>query len=215
MNIAPNAMSEHILAMLQVCYGEEFQKKFANNSTPEMLIAGLNFVLDGLTAQEIQNGLNRMKTEKWCPSLPEFRSWCEAGSEWWNAELAWAKGLQFLANDSVQITTLTKCVLDEVKCILDNEGQWNAHKAFIVIYDDYLAKAKKAGKKQRFYEVQQKLPAPEELDNREVCKGIPSDLRKQLFKAVEQERTVEEIADEQRANREKTLKHFQKLGEVA
>lgn len=180
MNIAPNAMSEHILAMLQVCYGEEFQKKFANNSTPEMLIAGLNFVLDGLTAQEIQNGLNRMKTEKWCPSLPEFRSWCEAGSEWWSAELAWAKGVQFLSDESVKITTLTKCALDEVKCILDNEGQWNAHKAFIVIYEDYLARAKRAGKTQEFYVVPKKIEQSHFESSRDVCKGIPQNLREQL-----------------------------------
>lgn len=152
MNIAPHAMAEHILAMLQVCYGEEFQKKFANNSTPEMLIAGLSFVLDGLTAQEIQNGLKRMKTEKWCPSLPEFRSWCLVGSEWWDCELAWAKALQFLNNkQSVKITTLTKQCLDEVKYIIENESQNSAHKAFRSIYENYLTRAKKAGRVQEFY----------------------------------------------------------------
>ncbi len=37
----------------------------------------------GLTVEDFARGVNRMKQEQWPPTIPEFRSWCEAKADDW------------------------------------------------------------------------------------------------------------------------------------
>jgi len=92
-----------------------------------------------------------MNSEEWCPNLPKFRSWCEQGGDWWTADMAWAKALQFENDKKSEITTLAKRSLDEVRHILNVEGQKAAHYAFNAIYQDYLARAKEKGRVQEMW----------------------------------------------------------------
>lgn len=169
----PPEIADQVLARMQMLYGEAFDKKFGNVD-PAQLQFTVCTVLNGLSENDLRRGLERMNSEKWCPSLPEFRSWCVHDGDWWTAEQAWAKALNFEADPSQQITTLAKRSLDEVRHILKTEGQKAAHFAFRDIYSDYLAKAKKAGRVQVMYippakslEIEQKerkaVPCPPEL----------------------------------------------------
>ena len=146
----PPEIADQVLARMQMLYGEAFDKKFGNVD-PAQLQFTVCTVLNGLSENDLRRGLERMNSEKWCPSLPEFRSWCVHDGDWWTAEQAWAKALNFEADPSQQITTLAKRSLDEVRHILKTEGQKAAHFAFRDIYSDYLAKAKKAGRVQVMY----------------------------------------------------------------
>lgn len=146
----PVEVAEQVLGRIEMIHGADFQKQYGHLSDQELTNLACT-VLDGLTPVELRRGIERMNTEKWCPKLPEFRSWCVQGGEWWTADMAWAKALQFINDESVKITTLTKATLSDVRHILENEGQKSAHYAFRDIYENYLARAKERGKKQEIW----------------------------------------------------------------
>lgn len=145
----PVEVADQVLGRMQQLYGAEFDKKFAAID-PEQLQQTTCLVLNGITPKQLERGLNRMLSEKWCPSLPELRNMCLA-SDWWTAEQAWAKALQFEADPTAKITKLTKAALDEVRHIMNVEGQKAAHRAFKDIYEDYLRKATEKGYEQEMW----------------------------------------------------------------
>ncbi len=167
----PAEIADQVLARMQMLYGEAFDKKFGEID-PKQLTFTTCTVLNGLSEADLRRGLERMNTEKWCPSLPEFRGWCEQAGDWWTAEQAWAKALLFSNNPESPITRLAKCVLDEVQHVLKVEGQKAAHAAFRDIYNDYLGKAKQAGRKQEMWEADKAIGFDEDKAERER-KGIP------------------------------------------
>ena len=146
----PAEIADQVLGRMQALYGEMFDKKYGN-ITPAELQFTVCTVLNGLKPAELRRGLERMNSEKWCPSLPEFRSWCVHDGDWWTAEQAWAKALNFEADPTNKITTLAKRALDEVQHIINVEGQKAAHRAFKDIYEDYLQKAKEKGRVQEMW----------------------------------------------------------------
>lgn len=156
----PVEIADQVLARIQMLYGEAFDKKYGEVDAAQLQLIACT-VLNGLTEPELRRGLERMNSEKWCPSLPEFRSWCVQDSNWWTAEQAWAKSLNFLNDESEKITTLAKRSLDEVLNILKTEGQKAAHAAFRDIYQDYLQRAKASGRVQEFWKATKKLAEPQ------------------------------------------------------
>lgn len=146
----PVAVAEMVLDRIGSVYGAEFSKKYAGYSDDELVQLACT-VLDGLTPADIKRGVLRMNSEEWCPNLPKFRSWCEQGGDWWTADMAWAKAMQFESDPLSEITTLAKRSLDEVRHILNVEGQKSAHYAFKDIYIDYLRRAKEKGRIQELW----------------------------------------------------------------
>lgn len=146
----PVAVAEMVLDRIGSVYGAEFSKKYAGYSDDELIQLACT-VLDGLTPADITRGVLRMNSEEWCPNLPKFRSWCEQGGDWWTADMAWAKAIQFESDPLSEITTLAKRSLDEVRHILNVEGQKSAHYAFKDIYIDYLRRAKEKGRIQELW----------------------------------------------------------------
>lgn len=165
----PVEIADQVLARMQALYGEAFDKKFGEIPPSELQFTTCT-VLNSLKPEELRRGLERMNSEKWCPSLPEFRSWCVHDGDWWTAEQAWAKALNFEADKNQKITTLAKQALDEVRHILKTEEQKAAHFAFRDIYQDYLQKAKKLGRVQVMWIQPKALNKPDEDLNR---KGSP------------------------------------------
>lgn len=166
----PAEIADQVLGRMQALYGEMFDKKYGYINPAELQFTVCT-VLNGLKPAELHRGLERMNSEKWCPSLPEFRSWCVHDGDWWTAEQAWAKALNFEADPTNKITTLAKRSLDEVRHILKTEGQKAAHAAFRDIYSDYLDKAKKSGRVQVMYVPPAKPVAIEH--NEKNRKGVP------------------------------------------
>lgn len=169
----PIDVAEKVLNRIGDVYGAEFSKKYAGYSDEELVQLACT-VLSGLTPADIARGVVRMNSEEWCPNLPKFRSWCEQGGEWWTADMAWAKAMQFESDPMAQITTLAKRSLEEVRHVLNVEGQKSAHFAFKDIYMDYLKRAKEAGRVQEFWEKKRKSEKTKALtyDERNR-KGVP------------------------------------------
>lgn len=186
----PPEIADQVLGRMQALYGEAFDKKFGEIEPSELQFTVCT-VLNGLKPEELRRGLQRMNSEKWCPSLPEFRSWCVHDGDWWTAEQAWAKALNFEADRNQKITTLAKRALDEVRHVMKTEGQKAAHFAFRDIYSDYLDKARKAGRVQMMYispvkpvHIEQKehqaVPCPPELSAviKQRAKHVPTQQQK-------------------------------------
>ena len=165
----PPEIADQVLARMQMLYGEAFDKKFGDVDPSQLQFTACT-VLNGLSENDLRRGLERMNSEKWCPSLPEFRSWCVHDGDWWTAEQAWAKALNFLKDDTQQITTLAKHTLDEVKQIISVEGQKAARRAFLDIYQDYLQRAKNQNRTQVMWIQPKALNKPDSDLNR---KGVP------------------------------------------
>lgn len=173
----PVEIADQVLARIQMLYGEAFDKKYGEIDPVQLQITACT-VLNGLTDRDLRRGLERMNSEKWCPSLPEFRSWCVHDGDWWTAEQAWAKSLNFMRDEKEKITTLAKRSLDEVKLIMSAEGQRAARKAFIDIYSDYLIKAKKQNRTQVMWVAPQSPKAIEEKPRNGV--PCPPDLAQKI-----------------------------------
>ena len=146
----PVEVAEMVLNRIVDLHGEDFTKKYAGYSDEELTQLACT-VLNGLTPADIARGLTRMNSEEWCPRLPKFRSWCEQGGDWWTSDMALAKAMMFESDPTSKITTLTKQVLEEVRHILNVEGQKSAHYAFRDIYADYLRRAKEKGRVQEMW----------------------------------------------------------------
>ena len=148
----PPEVADMILGRIQSIYGEQFDKRVVDGKTPEQLQALACEIFDGLTPDDVKRGVMRMRSEKWCPNLPEFRTWCMAENSWWSADLAWARAINFLDDKTVQITVIAKNALDEVKQVLLNEGQKTAHFAFHDVYNNLVSQAQQGGQTQVFYD---------------------------------------------------------------
>jgi hypothetical protein len=157
----PVHVAENVLNRISGLYGAEFVKKYEGTENEELVQLACT-AWNGLTPAEIDRGIKRMNSEEFCPTLTRFRSWCEQGGDWWTADMAWAKAMQYEADPQTKITKLTKCALEEVRHVLNNEGQKAAHYAFKDIYQDYQIRAKAVGRVQEWHEELVQLPVKDE-----------------------------------------------------
>lgn len=146
----PVEVADLVLDRISELYATEFTKKYAGYSDQELRQLACT-VLNGLNPSDIARGIVRMNSEGWCPNLPQFRNWCEQGGDWWTADMAWAKAMQFAENPNTPMTKLAKRAFDEVQQVLSVEGQKSAHFAFKDIYHDYLRRAKEKGRVQEMW----------------------------------------------------------------
>ena len=187
-------IADQLLGRMQSLYGTLFENKYGEFDPQELQIMACT-ALNGLTAEQFKTGIIRMNSEKWCPSLPEFRSWCVADHGFWTAEQAWAKAVNFSQNPKSEISTIAKQALEEVKQIMLIEGQKAAHRAFCDIYNDYLKAELQAQNKQIMWQKPDRSEETKRLNASESNrKGVacPQDLMAQLKRAHKSVRNAHE-----------------------
>lgn len=172
-----------VFEMMQRRFGSEFNKKYAEYQDDELIMVAAE-TLAGLTPDQIKNGLDRMRSEQFCPTLPRFRALCEMGF-WMTADLAWVQALKFTDNPKTQITVITKQALDDIRHILNVEGQKAAHFAFKSVYEDYIEQAKALGQTQQVWvdpkqEGQQKRKQLAYSERNRKGSPIPEELKAQV-----------------------------------
>ncbi|AWL29250.1 restriction endonuclease [Acinetobacter defluvii] len=143
----PIEVAQEILGIIESIFGSDFERVHGATDE-EILIETFRVVLDGLTPGQIKNGIKNMRSEKWCPTLSEFRRLCLQDDSWWTAEMAWAMALNWKKDNSKPITTLTRKTILEVSEILNTQGQKAAYKPFIETYEFNLREAKKQNRTQ-------------------------------------------------------------------
>ncbi|AOA57561.1 hypothetical protein [Acinetobacter larvae] len=137
----PVEAAQQILGLMESLYGSEFERVHGKTDA-DLLIENTRLVLDGITPEQLQNGIKLMRSERWCPTLPGFRFLCLQDGDWWTAEQAWTFALNWKKDSSKPITTLAKRTLGEVSEVLNGQGQKAAYKAFIDTYEYNLRQAK-------------------------------------------------------------------------
>lgn len=143
----PIEVAQQILGVIEAVFGADFERVHGATDI-EVLIETFRVVLDGLTPGQIKNGIKNMRSEKWCPTLSEFRRLCLQDDSWWTAEMAWAMALNWKKDNTKPITTLARKTLFEVSEILNTQGQKAAYKPFIETYEFNLREAKKQNRTQ-------------------------------------------------------------------
>ena len=179
----PIEIADQVLEKLEILYGAEFDKKFGHIE-PDELRGQVCEALEGITPKQLRRGLDRMRSEEFCPSLPRFRKWCVEDLTWWTADHAWAKSLSFLADPTQPITTLAKRTLDEVKHIIEVEGQARARYAFRDIYNDYLKRAQAQDRDQVMYVVPKVKKMPYSAKEQRSGTPCPPDLLMKIRSAI-------------------------------
>lgn len=153
-----------LISRMRGMYGKKFVDQWAGVDPQEIAYA-MTECLSGLSVQELQAGFDRMKTSVFCPSIPEFRAWCEAASPYLTENEAWLQAVKFdHGNGTTSISSLAKQAYEMVRI---NKSQYvDANKQnFYAFRDCYLrlvAEAKSRGFKDEV------IPAPPQIEYKAV-----------------------------------------------
>ncbi|EZQ12089.1 hypothetical protein [Acinetobacter sp. Ver3] len=169
----PVEIAQRMLAKMEGLFGSEFDRVHGKTDS-NLLIELLREALEGITPQQLKSGWDRIRSERWCPTIAGIRDLCLIDDDWWSAELAWVKAMNFEADQNSEITIIAKHSLDDVRQILKVEGQKAAHRAFIEIYKDNVTNAKKSNRVQVMYVNPKKTERTKQLTNDERNRsGVP------------------------------------------
>ncbi|EHU2133740.1 hypothetical protein [Acinetobacter baumannii] len=144
-----------LLNKMKAFYGKKYADQWGDIDAQEIATAMVE-CYQGLTTEDFKRGVNRMMKSTFCPTVPEFRSWCEPkASDWLDAHEAWA-----IAKNSIEYGTgremtvvwteqaakaFEKCT--DLVATGDKFQLAEAKKIFVSIYDRLVTEAKDQGLK--------------------------------------------------------------------
>lgn len=95
-----------LTSKMRLNYGKKFADQWAGVD-PEELEQEMVDQYQGLTAADFVRGIERMKKEKWPPTVPEFREWCEPESTGWlGANEAWSIARNSIGFNGEELTVV-------------------------------------------------------------------------------------------------------------
>ncbi|WP_228257089.1 hypothetical protein [Acinetobacter piscicola] len=174
-----------LMNKMKAFYGKKYAEQWGDISASEIADAMVE-CLQGLSAEDFKRGYLRMQKSTFCPTIPEFRSWCEPQtSEWLGAHEAWAIAEKSVGFNGEELTVIwteqmaqafSRC--ENLVKTGDKFQRAEAKKIFCDVYDRLVDQAKDQGLKpeyitslgtdtdQRITAIQQAelegfLPAPE------------------------------------------------------
>lgn len=124
-----------LISKMRINYGKKFADQWVGVS-PEELAKEMVDQYQGLTLEDFNRGIQRMKSEEWPPTIPAFRSWCEPKvSGWLGANEAWS-----IARSSIDFNGYELTVVWTKECAVS----FDAVVSMVKIGDKYqIAEAKK------------------------------------------------------------------------
>ena len=144
-----------LITKMRAYYGKKFADQWAGVD-PKDIAESMVECFQGLSADDFKRGVVKMMKSTFCPSIPEFRSWCEPKADaWLDAHEAWA-----IAKDSVEFGTgreltvvwteqaakaFEKCA--DLVATGDKYQLAEAKKIFVSIYERLVTEAKDQGLK--------------------------------------------------------------------
>jgi hypothetical protein len=140
---------------MKAFYGKKYAEQWGDIPAAEIADAMVE-CLQGLTQEDFKRGYLRMQKSTFCPTIPEFRSWCEPkADDWLDAHEAWA-----IAKDSIEFGTgreltviwteqaaksFERCA--DLVATGDKYQLAEAKKIFVSIYERLVTEAKDQGLK--------------------------------------------------------------------
>lgn len=111
--------AKRLIAKMQLNYGKKFADQWIGVS-PEDLASEMVNQYQGLTQADFVRGIERMKKEKWPPSIPEFRQWCESEHSAYKGKFAALANIEaWLCDRTTQITNAEKEAYNAVYSMFD------------------------------------------------------------------------------------------------
>lgn len=108
-----------LISKMRVNFGKRFADQWAGVE-PDELEREMVDQYQGLTSADFLRGIERMKKEKWPPSIPEFRQWCESEHSAYKGKFAALANIEaWLCDRTVQITNAEKEAYNAVYSMFD------------------------------------------------------------------------------------------------
>ena len=155
MSIFTTEHAARLMNKMKAFYGKKYAEQWGDIPAADIADAMVE-CLQGLTQDDFKRGYMRMQKSTFCPTIPEFRSWCEPKADaWLDAHEAWA-----IAKDSIEFGTgremtvvwteqaakaFEKCA--DLVATGDKFQLAEAKKIFVSIYERLVTEAKDQGLK--------------------------------------------------------------------
>lgn len=201
-----------LMNKMKAFYGKKYAEQWGDIPAVEIADAMVE-CLQGLTQEDFKRGYLRMQKSTFCPTIPEFRAWCEPKTDdWLGSHEAWAIAEKSIGFDGQELTVIwteqmaqafSRC--EDLVKTGDKYQRAEAKKIFCDAYDRLVTQAKDQGLKPIYVtslgvdkdqaiaaikqaEVEGLLPAPEAaalLEHKQTKAEIQSDALK--YKTTAQE----------------------------
>lgn len=152
-----NEDAQRLISKMRSYFGKKFTDQWAGID-PQDIEQAMIECLSGLSAEDFKRGFARMTRATFCPSLPEFRSWCEPKTDdWLGAHEAWAiaeKSVGFNGEELTVIwtqqmaTAFSRC--ESLVKTGDKFQRAEAKKIFCDAYERLVTQAKDEGLKPKY-----------------------------------------------------------------
>lgn len=154
MSIFTTEHAARLMSKMKAFYGKKYAEQWGDIPAKDIAEAMVE-CLQGLTQEDFKRGYLRMQKSTFCPTIPEFRSWCEPESDdWLGSHEAWAIAEKSIGFDGEELTVVwteqiakafSRC--DDLVKSGDKYQRAEAKKIFCDAYDRLVTQAKDQGLK--------------------------------------------------------------------
>lgn len=152
--------AKRLIGKMQLNYGKKFADQWVGVNPEDLALEMVNQYQD-LTTNDFVRGIERMKKEKWPPSIPEFRQWCLPEDAFYKGKFAALANIErWVDKRSTPITNAEKQAYDAVysmfvdlKWVSNYEKQkYYAYEAFKDAYVEVVKQLTEQGIPQHIWE---------------------------------------------------------------
>lgn len=154
MSIFTTEHAARLMNKMKAFYGKKYAEQWGDIPAKDIADAMVE-CLQGLTQEDFKRGYLRMQKSTFCPTIPEFRSWCEPKTDdWLGSHEAWAIAEKSIGFDGQELTVIwteqmaqafSRC--EDLIKTGDKYQRAEAKKIFCDAYDRLVTQAKDQGLK--------------------------------------------------------------------
>lgn len=154
MSIFTTEHAARLMNKMKAFYGKKYAEQWGDIPAADIADAMVE-CLQGLNQEDFKRGYMRMQRSTFCPTIPEFRSWCEPKTDdWLGSHEAWAIAEKSIGFDGQELTVIwteqmahafSRC--EDLVKTGDKYQRAEAKKIFCAAYDRLVTQAKDQGLK--------------------------------------------------------------------
>ena len=154
MSIFTTEHAARLMNKMKAFYGKKYAEQWGDIPAADIADAMVE-CLQGLTQEDFKRGYLRMQKSTFCPTIPEFRSWCEPKTDdYLSSHEAWAIAQKSIGFDGQELTVIwteqmaqafSRC--EDLVKTGDKYQRAEAKKIFCDAYDRLVTQAKDQGLK--------------------------------------------------------------------
>ena len=154
MSIFTTEHAARLMNKMKAFYGKKYAEQWGDIPAKDIAEAMVE-CLQGLTQEDFKRGYLRMQKSTFCPTIPEFRAWCEPKTDdWLGSHEAWAIAEKSIGFDGQELTVIWTEQMAQAfsRCeglikTGDKYQRAEAKKIFCDAYDRLVTQAKDQGLK--------------------------------------------------------------------